>query len=254
MSGEYTPKFSDKFPRGPGPLVSVLIPTRGRPKHLCQAVDSIYSLAVDKANIEFLFKVDDDDFITIQTVDKILTYVHGKRIISPRGNGYKDMHLWVNELAKLAIGDWLFLFNDDATMATEKWDTFLTGACVKGWHGVHDIVSLFIPTKGIDDNGQLSEQFMFLRRKVVEIVGHYSLIPQNDTWVKTMMRMVNSQFFFPYVTVEHDVAELNDEVRNARPTDKETAAYTIHSKGMNLLKLHDAIKLQQYIDKCLEAV
>ena len=57
--------------RGRGPLVSILIPTRGRSSSLCVAIDSLYSLAFDKSSIEFLLKVDDDDVETIETIKRL---------------------------------------------------------------------------------------------------------------------------------------------------------------------------------------
>ena len=53
------------FQRGEGPLVSVLLPTRGRVDGLRIAIDSLHSLAEGKFNIEYLLKIDDDDADTI---------------------------------------------------------------------------------------------------------------------------------------------------------------------------------------------
>ena len=47
------------FPRGEGPLVSILLPTRGRPDHLLSAVRSLWDLAYDKSNLEFNYWQDE---------------------------------------------------------------------------------------------------------------------------------------------------------------------------------------------------
>jgi hypothetical protein len=111
------------MPRGAGPLVSVLIPSRGRLSGLLQAIDSLWSLAEDKSLVEFLIKIDDDDHETIDGVMALRERTAGvlalSAMVSPRGNGYRDLHHWVNSLAAQACGDWLFVFNDDSKMATQ---------------------------------------------------------------------------------------------------------------------------------------
>src|SRR5262245_57155345 len=84
-----------EFPRSDNPFVSILIPTRGRSQALCEAIDSVYSLAKDKSLVEFVLKVDDDDRETIKTANRLTGMLGVSTIMSPRGKGYRDMHLWI---------------------------------------------------------------------------------------------------------------------------------------------------------------
>jgi 2-polyprenyl-3-methyl-5-hydroxy-6-metoxy-1,4-benzoquinol methylase len=241
------------FPRTPNcPLVSVLIPTRGRPAQLCQAISSIYDLAQDKSLVEFILKIDDDDLETIECAKNLASALPLKAIVSPRGNGYHDMHTWVNTMSEAATGDWLFLFNDDARMATPDWDQLVLklSLAAVNWHGVKDVCCIPIPTAG----SEYAEEFMFLRRKVTTILGHYSLIPHNDTWIKTLMRMVNSSFFFDGIVVNHLVKETDDVIRKEGLPARQTTQYTVDGAAYNVKKLEDALALQKYIDANVKTV
>lgn len=102
----FFPKVLPYFPRGNGPLVSILLPTRGRVQGLLTAIDSLYSLANNKSNLEFIFKADDDDKETINIIHKISELIPNcKSIVSPRGRGYMDLHIWINQMCSVATGD-----------------------------------------------------------------------------------------------------------------------------------------------------
>jgi glycosyltransferase involved in cell wall biosynthesis len=118
------------------PIVSFLIPTRKRP-HGCQkALDSILKTATNIDNVEVCFLVDDDDVDTIEWVANTeIQYpnlVHG--YVTPRiGNGYEHIYMYYNQLAGMANGDFLFIFNDDTVMVSAGWDEVLErhrGECI----------------------------------------------------------------------------------------------------------------------------
>lgn len=229
------------FPRSSNPLVSVLLPTRGRPKHLCEAIDSLYSLAHDKSLIEFILKIDNDDLETIDVSNKLSAVLPLKSIISPRGNGYLDMHHWVNNMCAMAKGDWLFLFNDDARMATQNWDQYLLQAFItkgaKKCDG-NDVCMLTISG---------TTEFMFLRRKVYEILGHYSLLHQCDTWIYSVMSTIHSAFTFPSISVKHLSGTIADDTRQGvEETYCSESAGMISAKSIKE-KIKDAEKLIDYI-------
>ncbi|MCG5625754.1 hypothetical protein LLG31_25710, partial [Klebsiella pneumoniae] len=76
----------------------------------------------NKDCLEFIIKVDADDECTIALVDELKKQFCIYAIISPRGRGYHDVASWVNQMASVAKGDWIFVFNDDSLMRTENWD------------------------------------------------------------------------------------------------------------------------------------
>lgn len=235
------------FKRGNGPLVSVLLPTRGRPQDFCESVSSLYDLAIDKHAMEFIVKVDDDDQATLDALPRLqdLLGYQLKVLKSPRGGGYKDMHLWVNEMSRMASGDWLFIWNDDARMMSNGWDEELRLANLRPgtWHGVDDVACFIAATH--DRPG--ASEFFFLRRKVTEILGRFSFIPHNDTWVSTLMRFTESLFWLPSVVVKHNSHVIDDTRKEGLPA-RETLEYTVMSVDGPSEKLKDARKLIEHIN------
>lgn len=169
------------FPRGNGPLVSILLPTRSRLQGLLTAVDSLWSLAKNKSNIEFIFKVDDDDKDTINAINKISSLIPNcKKIVSPRGRGYLDLHKWINQMCSIASGDWLFLFNDDARMITQDWDYIIEVLIGRrSWPGINEICLLTLS----EENYPYSMGWFLLRRQTYELLGNFSLGPMCDDWL-----------------------------------------------------------------------
>lgn len=236
------------FPRGPGPLVSIMIPTRGRPEHLLAAIDSAVSLAVDSSRLEFLLKIDDDDAPTIQTADRLMASFPSLKIrvvVSPRGRGYHEMHEWINQLAAQADGDWVFLFNDDARFKTPEWDALLTVMGTKNaWVGIGDVCLLVAPTIG----RPMTQEFFFLRRKVVHLLGHLSLSPHNDNWIYTVMKFCGCTMQCP-IEIEHLSDVIADEIRDSTVEAYRTTSRTIESIEARRQMWLDANTLLCHLEK-----
>jgi hypothetical protein len=226
------------FKRGKGPLVSVLLPTRGKIGSLCEAIDSLYSLAVDKSLVEFCLKIDDDDEETINVINHLAKIIPIKTIISPRGRGYTDFGQWVNDLCAMSTGDWLYIFNDDARMRTIGWDQLLLNSeimCPRP--GAEDVCLFVTPT--INRPG--AKEFMFLRRTVYEILGHWALGPYVDHWIYSVMSYIYAAYDF-IILVEHFVDSGNSSI------DYIAAGEAMASNKAIRERLSDANKLMDYID------
>jgi len=161
------------------PLISVLLPTRGRPEALCESVASLYETAGDRSAFEILYAVDDDDQVaTLQAWDQIVDD-HGGRHrpkVFPQRHGYSNLHEYVNCLAGKSTGwdgpagQWLMLWNDDATMQTYGWD----------WQ-----IAKFPPRYILDcwtNHPPLTCTFPIVPRAWVQAIGHFSLNAHCDTW------------------------------------------------------------------------
>jgi len=238
------------FKRGNGPLVSILLPTRGRPQWLRESIDSLYSLAQDKSCMEFILKVDDDDKETIETARQLSEILPLKFIISSKGAGYFDMHHWVNDMSKLATGDWLFLFNDDAVMQTERWDDLLLN---------FDIMTKSDPSQSAYQNPGVclfiaesigrkdAYEFIFLRRKVFEILGHFTLSPHSDSYAIGVMATIKSAFKIP-IQIRHFSELAEDATRIESKAAYITTGPTLTTSPIIRAIINDALKLQDYID------
>src|SRR5262247_192752 len=101
-------------------MISILLPSRGRPQSLCSTINGLRDLADDPARIEVLVAADPDDQ---ETVDAARAVDADSVIVTQERYGYHRLHEYVNRLAAQAHGTWLLLWNDDAVMLTESWDT-----------------------------------------------------------------------------------------------------------------------------------
>jgi len=111
----------------PTKRVSVLVPTRGRPKMMFKALKSLWSTQSKQDGVEYMIALDDDDQESIDYFEKtIIPYMEKKDIdyevhVVPRW-GYSRLNEYLNYLAARANGAWYLFFNDDAIMKTKDWD------------------------------------------------------------------------------------------------------------------------------------
>lgn len=158
------------------PLVSVLLPTRGRPQLLRESVGSLLETAAKDfapPQFEILYAFDQDDHAGLEAYDHIVWGNRGgmhRLKIFPQRYGYEGLHEYVNTLAGMAQGRWLLLWNDDAVMQTYGWDTEIAK-----WPDryVLDLWSNHEPE---------TCAFPCVPRWWVEKLGHFSLNAHNDTW------------------------------------------------------------------------
>ena len=167
-------------------LISVLAPSRGRPKALQQMVDSVYETG---SNVEVLAYVDDDDMD--YPVDNV-TVVRGPRI------NLSDC--W-NRLAEKAKGDILHMGSDDIRFRTPHWDEMVRQAFkvfpdrivfVYGDDGIHD--------RRMGTHG-------FISREWYQTVGRFTP-PQfpcdyADTWLNEVAQTIGRAMYIPGMLIEH---------------------------------------------------
>ena len=187
------------FRRGAGPLISVLIPSRGRAAGLAKAVASLYATALDRDLIETLIKVDVDDLESCATAHLLAKSGNIRVLQYGRGQGYADLHLFINDLAALSRGDWLFLFNDDAEIRTLEWEQVIRTLNVDHQHDCPEMCMLYAST----DATKTDTSFPILRREVYEVIGHMAGYPYVDEWLRAVMFFCSSAFRVP-IEIAHD--------------------------------------------------
>lgn len=105
------------------PLVSFLLPSRTQPGKahtaatLLKSLESITANGTNTNAYEVLIRFDADDTESIDLIPRIHeifapTVAKVKIIVGPR-RGYEGLHCYYNELAAIATGELLFLWNDD---------------------------------------------------------------------------------------------------------------------------------------------
>lgn len=153
-------------------LVSVLLPSRRRPESLKRSCDSLLSKANDESRLEFLVAYDNDDLETRDVAESL-----GHTSVGFERHGYHNLHLYVNELASIANGDWLFLWNDDAIMETPDWDCVVSG---------FDPRRPFVLSPSSTGVGHSMCCFPIVSAGLFSRLGHMSLSNHIDSWLQDL--------------------------------------------------------------------
>ena len=151
-------------------VVTVMLPTRNRMTvegGLLDTLESLYKNTEHKDKIEVILRIDDDDYNTLDNlklIDKYYEELNISIIQGDRYGGYKDIWKYWNEMASMAKGEFLFAFNDDATIDTFGWETILEKHSGK--------IGLIKAKFNGNENGTTQLLFPIIHSKIVEIQGY----------------------------------------------------------------------------------
>lgn len=237
--------------RTPGkPLVSILIPTRTRPEsRLEEVIEKSIGNSKVPEGLEFCIKVDSDDLAALNMSERLAAKYKDcssfKITVLDRGQGYLDMPRYINELASIASGDWLWMLSDNAWPVTQNWDYFL-----ENWFppsatyiGCQD-VCLFSPIATMENGFRIPiSPCPFIRRKMFEVLGHITLLPSWDMWLNSVAWLTGTLMTVP-IQLEHippvSRTDFDEEMIN-RMNGKR------HSVEMRRKVIEDATKLIDYL-------
>jgi hypothetical protein len=212
-------------------LISVLLPSRGRPKALAETIGGLLELADKPSTIQVLVAADPDD-----TATQTATLPHQAHVwTAPERYGYPRLNEYVNRLAEQASGDWLMLWNDDARILTAGWDTIVheqqTGVL---WPHSNDI-----PT---------CNTFPIWPKAWTDAIGHVSLSPHCDSWIQFLGQTIG-QHERVDIEILHDRADLtgghDDQTRAESLAGYRTADYG--SPAMEAARAAGVAALRQYL-------
>lgn len=168
------------------PIISVLVPTRGRPYEFLDMQDSLD----DPAEVEVLSALDSCDKMLDQYVFKWSTraMVGERQVLTVR---------W-NQMAAEARGDYLMLGNDDMRFTGPEWIELLRGVDP----GEPAVI-------GFNDGPESESRFSFpvLTREAYRRLGYF--MPEKlrglwaDTWLHDLGRRAGCLRYFPEYKVEH---------------------------------------------------
>jgi hypothetical protein len=211
-------------------VISVLVPSRGRPEPLARSIDSLGG-----GDLEVLVRVDEDD----PRLDEYLALSGVEVIVGPH-HGYGALHTYYNELAQRAARDWLFIWNDDCIMRTAGWIDV-----VRRYDGKMAVLN---PDTNHDNWSIDMNVFPIFPRRIVELIGHVSLSAHNDSWLEFLARGAGIMVRAPIV-IMHDRADLtgnNDDETYAR---REIAHEEFHSPAMAALRERDTRLIADYLER-----
>lgn len=180
--------------------ISVLLPTRGRTEALDRSLVSLIDNSTEPKSVEYLLGFDNDDSETFEwflenIADKINSAESFYTCMGFKRLGYLQLNRYVNELARIAKGRWLFFWNDDAIMQTPGWDAVIRQHT--------DFSVLRIPTH----NHHPYAIFPIVPKEWYELFGYLSPHQISDAWISQVAYMLNIVKNIP-VEVVHDRHDL----------------------------------------------
>ncbi len=155
-------------------MISILLPSRGRPDELLVALKSLDLPRHDK---EALIWLDTDD-PKLERYQEVLKDNPHVRVFIRERVGYINGHLMLNFLAEQAKHDWYFFFNDDSYMDNPDWSDIFNNFVQKFDPTVETVVI------NIWGQGNKANLFPIVSRKYVDICDHFSMGTANDDWVR----------------------------------------------------------------------
>lgn len=177
-------------------MISVLLPSRGRPEGLLRMLDSLYRNATHRRFVEVLVRTDEDDpkrFEYLQIHDHPVNFINGPRALLSE--------CW-NECAKYARGEILLHAGDDITFDTPGWDQL-----VRDTFAQYPDRILFAYGDDLGPNGRTFGTHGFVHRRWVETVGYF-LPPLfssdwNDVWLNEVAENLGRKVFVEGLVMEH---------------------------------------------------
>ena len=181
--------------------IALLLPTRGRTEALITSVKSVFELADIPDRLQMLFAFDRDDEIGKKFFqDEIQPWLDEKKYHYTAmlfdTMGYVGLHRYNNKLAEKTDARWLVIWNDDAIMETQGWDTEIM-------KHQGDFKLLAFHTH----NDHPYSIFPILPREWYELLGYISPHPTQDGWLSQQAYMLDIWQRIP-VWVTHDRHDL----------------------------------------------
>jgi hypothetical protein len=226
--------------------LAILLPTRGRSEALGKSVRSLIDLADDYTQIQIMFAFDKDDSVGRGYFDQELKpYLDSVKasytamLFDPLG--YIRLHVYNNKLAQYTDSDWLVIWNDDAIMQTQGWDTEILK-----YNGDFKLLAFHT------HNDHPYSIFPIVPRKWYELLGYISPHPTQDGWLSQQAYMLDIWQRIP-VDVLHDRHDLtgnnNDTTFQTRAMleGKPDDPLDFHSVQQMDLRHRDCAKLATHL-------
>lgn len=167
-------------------MISVLLPSRGRPTEFKRLYDSAMDTA--KGPIEFVVYRDIDDPTEYHQADNI-TFIKGERIVLSQ--------MW-NECYRQAKGPYYMHCGDDIIFRTPGWDEIVMNAFPE------DKIAFVFGNDGYW--GNTFGTHGFIHKNWIEAVGYfvppYFSSDYNDTWLNDVAKLIGRRLYVDILT-EH---------------------------------------------------
>jgi glycosyltransferase involved in cell wall biosynthesis len=219
-------------------LISILVPTRNRPKNVRRLVSSIFKNSANSNNIEILFYVDIDDVTFPNDIlQNNIKIIRGPKIWNS---------LMLNVLYVHAIGEIVMYAADDIEFSTLNWDLIV----LEAFNKVPDKILLVFG----NDLGSYENQIAihgFLHRNWLETIGTFAASSRgslSDLWHTENARMLNRMVYLPQLHIKHIHYRQGDKEAIFDETYKHTYQ---DSTSWKPIKTYKKLKRERRIDRIL---
>lgn len=220
-------------------LISILVPTRGRPESVFRLIKSINATASRKDFVEILFYVDNDDdsFPSSLDLDSNVKVIRGERV-------------WIslawNCLFAHSQGEILMYTGDDVVFETKGWD-----------EQVRTAFTQFPDSLGLvfgDDGGWYAGKLAingFVHRAWADLLGYFTYparVSAIDLWIHECASYINRVIYLEKVMFRHVHYRQGDATAEFDETYKD--AYD-KSVRWGIMDSYDSLSRERRIDKII---
>ena len=195
--------------------IAILLATRGRTESLGRCIRSLIELADAPDRLQLMFAFDDDDTTGAAYFQEHLQPWMDERELNYTAmqferQGYHRLNVYNNKLAEHTDARWLMIWNDDAVMETQGWDTEIMKR-----EGEFKLLAVYT------HKDHPYSIFPILPRKWYELLGYISPHSVQDGWLSQQAYVLDIFERIP-VWVLHDRADITGNNNDA--TFRERAA------------------------------
>jgi glycosyl transferase/beta-hydroxylase protein BlmF len=195
-------------------LISLLVPSRGRPDMLKRMVQTAMSTAAHQRHIEIIAYLDDDD--PKKDAYHLRLFVEPVELLTGPRKLLSDC--W-NECARHAKGEILMHAGDDLRFETPGWDQQVRDAFAASEDKI-----LLVQGDDLSPNREALATHGFVHRRWVETVGYF-LPPLfscdwNDVWLTEVADMLGRRVRLPFV-IAHDHYQFDKRPRDTTDEERE---------------------------------
>jgi len=195
--------------------IAILLATRGRTTSLGRCIHTLIESADNSDRLQLMFAFDNDDTAGTEYFQQHLQPWMDKRDLNYTAmqfdrQGYHRLHVYNNKLAEHTDARWLMIWNDDAVMETQGWDTEIMQR-----EGEFKLLAVHT------HKDHPYSIFPILPRKWYDLLGYISPHSVQDGWLSQQAYLLDIFERIP-VWVLHDRADITGNNNDA--TFRERAA------------------------------
>lgn len=227
--------------------ISILMPTRGRPKLLRRMWKQCLSLANHPEDVEYIIYIDDDDTETIRMYNKMKNHVkYGNQIKAIIGEKQEMLGQYHNECCKISDADIVCVMGDDCEFLTQGWDDMVLDVFAKS----EDKILLVYGDSG--HRARKMAVIWFVHKNWVKALGYvnppYFKCAEGDRWTTYLAKEIKRLCYLPEMKIYHRFRLTDGDVTSQIRSRYRKKMLRIYDRDdMKKIRQADAEKLKEYM-------